>query len=325
VTEFGDLKRVDLRELWPHEAIDFTPWLSENISMLSNTLGLDLEIIGRETPVGDFSCDLFAKDLGSGRSVVIENQLECTNHDHLGKLVTYAAGHEAGILIWVAKEIRDEHRQSLAWLNTRTHANTDFFAVVVEAIRIDDSRPAFNFRVVVSPNEWQKRVLEREVRTPSIRQEQYREFFQSLIDTLREKYCFTNSRTAQPQNWFTFSTGVKGVVYGFTFARNRIRVELYIDFSDVEKNKRFFDALFLRKEEIEKKYGQPLQWERLDERRASRIAIYEDGTIDSDPVQLAEFKEWGIRHLLQFKDIFGPLLKELSRDVFREEESGLMA
>jgi len=198
---------VDLRELWPHEAIDFTPWLSENISVLSDALGLDLEIIGRETAVGDFSCDLFAKDLGSGRSVVIENQLECTDHDHLGKLVTYAAGHEAGILIWVAKNIRDEHRQALAWLNTRTYANTDFFAVVVEAVRIDNSRPAFNFSVVVSPNEWQKRVLEREVRTPSMRQERYRDFFQSLIDTLREKYCFTNSRTAQPQSWFTLVLG----------------------------------------------------------------------------------------------------------------------
>lgn len=114
-----------------------------------------------------------------------------------------------------------------------------------------------------------------------------------------------------------------GLVYGFTFARNRVRVELYIDFADGERNKRFFDALLLRREQIEKSYGESLQWERLDERRASRIGIYEDGTIDSDPARLVEIKEWGIRHLLQFKDAFGPLLKELSRDVFKEEESGV--
>lgn len=115
MTDFGEIKAVDIRESWPNEARDFTPWLAENIDRLSNALGMDLEVTTCEADIGDFSLDLLAKDLGSGRPVVIENQFGATNHDHLGKVITYAAGVDAVAVIWLMESMRDEHRQALEW------------------------------------------------------------------------------------------------------------------------------------------------------------------------------------------------------------------
>ena len=135
--KLGELRRLNPRQVWADEARDFTPWLAENLPRLSEVLGMDLELTDREAAVGDFSCDLLAKDLGTGHIVIIENQFGPTNHDHLGKLLTYAAGLEAEAIVWVADKVRDEHRQVLEWLNRHTDASIKFFALAigVNAIR----------------------------------------------------------------------------------------------------------------------------------------------------------------------------------------------
>src|SRR5512137_367401 len=138
MNDFGEIKPVDIREIWPNEATDFTPWLVENIDRLGQALGMEIEVQEREADVGDFSLDIMAKDLGTGRTVVIENQLTETDHDHLGKLLTYAGGFDAGVLVWIAKELRDEHRRALEWLNEH---DVHSFGVVIEVLRIDDSKP----------------------------------------------------------------------------------------------------------------------------------------------------------------------------------------
>ncbi|MBV6517789.1 MAG: DUF4268 domain-containing protein [Candidatus Brocadia sp.] len=304
------LKRLNLREAWTKEAGDFTPWLADNIEYLGAALGMDLELKAREASIGDFSLDLLAKDLGSGRTVVIENQLTQTDHDHLGKLLTYAAGFGASVVIWVAETIREEHRQALEWLNQRTDTDTEFFGVVVELLQIDDSKPAYNFKPVVFPNEWQKTKRSQTTGRVSTKGEAYRQYYQPLIDELREKHKFTGARIAQPQSWYAFSAGTSGVPVSAVFAGDgTARVELYIDLGTVEANKALFDWLQNQKDSIEKQLGFSLQWERLDGKRASRIYVSRSGSIESTAEELEQLRKWQIEKLLHFKKILAPLVK----------------
>lgn len=317
MTELPKLGRIvkgHLREAWPHEAADFTPWLAEHISELGNALGLELELQSQEARVGTFSLDLLARDTGTNRTVIIENQLEPTNHDHLGKLLTYAGGYDANVIIWVAKDFRDEHRQALDWLNQRTDEDTEFFGIAVEVWKIDDSRPAPHFNLVATPNEWQREAAE-SVRMSSVSDKylQYRSFFQKLIDTLRER-GFTNVRKAQLQSWYNFSAGY-GARAKYAVAFNlgkRVAVEVYMD-SDMESNKTLFDQLMDRQKSIESKLGESLEWERLDDKKASRIAIRRQGSIDDDRETLEEIEKWIIAKLFDFKRVFGPHLDELAK------------
>lgn len=310
--ELARIEKVDLHEAWSNEAVDFTPWLQENIDQLGDALGIDLEVEEREAPVGTFSLDLLARD-GSGRPVIIENQLGTTDHTHLGQILTYSAGYNASVIVWIAKEFRDEHKAALDFLNTRTGDDTEFFGVRIELWKIEDSRPAVNFDLVVTPNEWRKQAAatSRVTRT-SERRERYRQFFQALMDTLREEHQFTRARKAQPQSWYSFSSGVTSFSYGATFgAHGRAWVELYIDSPEQERNKQAFDRLEQQKEALESELKTTLEWQRLDNRRASRISVRRSGSIDEDQETLDDIRRWMIRHLLAFKQTFGPRLPEL--------------
>lgn len=306
MTDFGEIKPVDIREIWPNETTDFTPWLVDNIERLGQALGMELEVQEREADVGDFSLDIMAKDLGTGRTVVIENQLTETDHDHLGKLLTYAGGFDAGVLVWISKELRDEHRKALEWLNEQTGPDVDCFGVVIEVIRIDDSKPAFNFKTMVFPNEWQKdKGGGRVVASPKA--EAYREYFQGLIDELRTKHKFTGAKVGQPQNWYSFSSGVRGLIFSNSFAQGgKVRAEIYIDLQDKDRNKKLFDRLREQQFEIEKEFGDSLSWERLDDRRACRIAVYREGSIDISTAMRDELREWSIENLLKLKRLLLP-------------------
>ena len=310
----GRIEKVDPREAWPHEATDFTPWLAEHISELGDALGLQLELLSQEAPVGIFSLDLLARDLGTNRTVIIENQLESTNHDHLGKLLTYAGGYDANVIVWVTKDFRDEHRQALDWLNQRTDEDTEFFGVVVEVWKIDGSRPAPHFNMVATPNEWRRETADSvRVGNTSDKNRRYKAFFQELIDALRER-GFTNARKGQLQSWYYFSAGHgQRVQYGATFAQGkRARIEVYIDNTDKDWNKNLFDQLMERKEPIESELSEALKWERLEHRRANRIAAVREGSIDDDQETLKEIENWMIDKLTDFKRVFGPKLDELT-------------
>ena len=314
MVELARIEEVDLREAWLNETSKFTPWLLKNIDLLGDALGLELEVQEREASVGTFSLDLLARDVGNGRPVIIENQLEQTDHSHLGQLLTYAAGYDASAIVWIAKEFRDEHRAALDFLNGRTGEDTEFFGVVVELWKIDNSRPAPHFMVVSAPNDWQKRTKSQTAQR-SERGERYRKFFQPLMDRLRENGEFTSARRvrkAPSESWTSFSTGHRGTSYNPSFARNnKTRVEVYIDNGDKEWNKQQFDQLLERKSEIESQIGSDFSWERLDDKRACRISAVQQGSIDDDPETLEEIREWMIDRLIAFERVFGPILAEL--------------
>ena len=306
--ELGSLRRVELRGVWKHEAMDFTPWLVENIDLVGQVLGLDLEVAGREQAVGDFAVDIVARDLGRDKRVIIENQLEETDHSHLGQLLTYSAGLEAEVVVWVSRKFREEHRQVLDWLNRG--ASTEYFGIVVELLQIDDSKPAVNLRLVASPNNWSRRAMNSATSADANgKYARYQQFFQTLIDELREKYRFTNARIGQAQNWYSFTTGTRGFQYAVSFAAGRrLRAELYIDVGESTLNRAGIE--FLRKERatLEIQFGEPLEWENLEGRRACRVAIYRPGSIEDSAAALEEYQSWAIDHLLQFKKVFGPRL-----------------
>jgi hypothetical protein len=309
--ELSKVKRLKLRDVWPKEAANFTPWLADNIDALAEALGMELELEAREAGVGEFSLDLLVKEPGTNRVVVVENQLTPTDHDHLGKLLTYAAGFGASVVVWISETIRDEHREALEWLNQHTDSETDFFGVVVEVLQIDDSRPAYNFKIVVSPNEWQKAKRGQATGHVSQKEQAYRQYFQPLIDELREKHKYTGARIAQPQSWYSFSSGISGIYFNATFAgKDLARVELYIDWGDVERNKALFDWLHEKKEAIEEKCGTKLHWERLDHRRACRISAERKAHIEMSPEELEQVRRWHIENLLVFKKVIGPLVRE---------------
>jgi hypothetical protein len=278
-----------------------------NLTLLGEVLGLDLEFVQQESPVGPFSLDIVARDLGSDRIVIIENQIEPTDHDHLGKLLTYAAGHEASVVVWIASSFREEHRQALDWLNNRTDNETEIFGVVVEALQIDDSRPAPNFKLVAFPNDFRKRNVGRGTGEVTARGEAYAVFFQELIDQLRTQHQFTQAKKGQPQSWYTFTSGLRGVSYGVSFAMGgRVRAEVYIDRPDQTWNKWFFDSLLGDRIQIESELGETVEWERLDDKRASRIAIYRQGAITDNEQALKSILDWTIDRLLRLKAIVGP-------------------
>jgi hypothetical protein len=314
IQALGKLVRVDAREIWQHEAHHFTPWLRDNIDRLSEALGIEIEVEAIEVGVGDFSADLHGKDVTSDRPVVIENQLTPTDHAHLGQVLTYSAGLDAAIIVWIAPEFREEHRQAVDWLNRHTDESLDFFGVELELLRIDDSVPAPHFKLVAQPNEWAKAARKRGPDSlPSERDLRYQAFFEGiLIETKKRKPDLTSASRVSPQSWVSFGAGRAGFSIGWGFSRKGFQVELYIDAGEAAENKGFFDALQARRAEIEAALGFQLQWERLDARRASRIVARRDGaTINDDPQALAELQAWGITAMIKFANVVRPIIKDL--------------
>ena len=319
-SELGALKRLDPRDVWKSEPQDFTPWLEENVALLGRALDIEVEIDQREQAVGSFAVDLFGKETGTGRKIVIENQLATTNHDHLGKLLTYAAGLDAGIVIWVAPSFRDEHRQAVEWLNHQTGDDVAFFAVQVEPLQVDDSRPAPNFNVVAKPSESLPPGGTGKDKSP--RRQAYHEFWTDLLTRLAARDPgFTTRRKGVYDNWIGLPTGRVGFGFNPAFVSgSRFRVELYIDTGEHDVNKSAFDQLHGARAEIESALDDVLTWERLDNRRACRVYAHRNGGIDSPPDELDDFKDWAVDRLLKFRQIFSPRLQALDLEAPSEPE-----
>ncbi len=273
----GKLKEVDIRELWKHEQYDFSEWLSkkENIENLNEILGLTLVDISKETYVGTYRCDLFAKDETTGIKVIIENQLEISNHDHLGKIITYASGLDAKVVVWIVKEAREEHRSAIEWLNNNTNSNVNFFLIEIHAYKIGNSDPAPMFQVVEQPNDFIKNNKSTN-RDESMNKSQSQriEFWNQFNNVVIERGKPFNIRKPTTDHWYNIAIGTSDAHIDITLVNkdSLIGVELYIT-----DNKELFDKLYSRKDEIEEELGFQLDWRRLDNSKASRIVYHIKG------------------------------------------------
>lgn len=208
--DLGTIMKVELRDVWPHEALNFTKWLSEeeNLALLSDAVGIELELVETESSVGSFNVDISAQESGTGRKAVIENQLEDTNHDHLGKIITYAAGKDAEVVIWVVARARDEHRRAIEWLNQHTDSNFGFFLVEIELWKIGDSKPAPRFNVVEQPNEWTKSIKLSEGLTETERVKlSYWTKYYEIAEATPEFLAEFKPRKPSKDHWSTLSCG----------------------------------------------------------------------------------------------------------------------
>lgn len=310
----GRLTKVSLREVWAHEANDFTPWLaeSENLCLLGETLGIgELKIQGTEVPVGTFYIDILARDM-QGNVVVIENQFGPTDHTHLGQIMTYIAGQEGkATIIWIAETFREEHRAAIDWLNASTIDGFNFFAVEVEALKIGSSVPAPRFNVVGKPNEWSRDITRRTrddgERPLDDRQKAYMAYWTALGSFLADKHApFKVSNPAPRDYWCRFgSLARSGFILAATagFRDQKIGVELYIS-SAACFGKRAFDHLESERATIETEFGSPLNWQRLNEKKGCRIAVYR---IDLDPTNQGHWPQqqaWFLDQLERFARVF---------------------
>lgn len=273
----GKLEEVDIRELWKHEQYDFSEWLSkkENIENLNDILGLTLVDISKETYVGAYRCDLFAKDETTGIKVIIENQLEMSNHDHLGKIITYASGLDAKVVVWIVKEAREEHRSAIEWLNNNTNSNINFFLIEIHAYKIGNSENAPMFQVIEQPNDFiknNKSINSSDTMNKS--QSQRVEFWNQFNNVLVERGKPFNVRKATTDHWYNVAIGTSDAHIDITLVNKDsvIGVELYIT-----DNKDLFDKLYQKKDEIESDLGFKLDWRRLNNSKASRIVTFIKG------------------------------------------------
>jgi hypothetical protein len=295
--ELGKLVHVDPRTVWLHEAHNFTPWLLDNADRLAEALGIDIELEAAEHAVGGYSLDLVGRDITNDAVLIVENQLETTDHSHLGQVLTYAAGTAASTIVWIATTFREEHRQALDWLNENTGEDVHFFGVELQVIKIEDSPPAPLLNLVVQPNDWQKQVRAATQRsTITGKGALYAQFWPKLLDRVHAEHPdWTRSRRAGPENWIEMKSPLRGTTISPVFAQGeRLRHELYIDTGDAERNMEIFEHLRGHKDQFDAAYGRPVEWEELPHRRACRVADYRENSGVADEAQHTEFVDWFI-------------------------------
>lgn len=300
----GKLKEIkDLRKVWPHEALDFTPWLAEeeNLVLLADAVGLEITVDETESSVGDFNVDIYATETGTDRKIIIENQLEDTNHDHLGKLITYASGKSADIIIWVVKRAREEHRAAIEWLNNHTDEKIAFFLVEIKLYQIGNSDIAVKFEVVEKPNDWAKEIKRTTNSSPTL-QARY-DYWIAFNDYAYKHNSFAksfNKRKASTDHWMTLSVGSSAchIILSQIRKYNHIIVEWYIP-----DDKKLYHKFYCNKDAIEKEMDMQFEWNELPEKKASRILVYKTVDFDNKDTWSEQF-DWMMDMAVKMKKIF---------------------
>jgi hypothetical protein len=318
--KLGTLESVDLRQIWLDEARDFTPWLAlrENLELLSDALSLVLEFEGMEIPVGPYKVDIVANETLTESRVVIENQLERTDHDHLGKVICYAAGLQAKILIWIAREFTEEHRQAIDFLNQTGSGDLRLYAVQVRLLRIGDSLPAPHFEIVSSPNEYLDTV-KKDQGTPSALGALYLEFWESFRDFCLKQGTRLNLTKPRARHWYNVPIGRSNFSLSLWISATRKRISWQIYLRGPHA-KQAFKRLQGDKSTIEEKTG-PLDWMELPTKQDCRIVKFRESIDIENREQWPMAFAWLSEQARLFLDAFSEPIRRLAIDDDVEEET----
>ncbi len=310
--KLGKLSKVDLREIWKNEEYDFSAWLAEeeNLALLSDELGVSIKLIEREAGVGKYSLDILAEEEGTGHKIVIENQLENTDHDHLGKIITYSAGHDAKIIVWIFKDICEEHRSAIDWLNDNTGDDLHFFAVKLEVWKINESESAPKFQIICKPNEW-KKIVKHSSGSKDLGSTELKklDFWTKLKSYALDKKVTLFTRTPNPYHWYDISIGTSGAHISLTIGirESKIGCELYID-----DNKPLFEHLKTKKMELEGQLNGKLEW--IVAEKACRIVLRKENANLDDEENTSTLFDWMIEKAVVFHKVFSPLVKQYKNE-----------
>lgn len=306
----GKIEKVPLREIWRHEAHDFTKWLQDNIDVLSDVINLPLTNVEREQTTGNFYVDLTAED-NSGNTVIIENQLEKSNHDHLGKIITYLSSMDAATAIWIVSEPRPEHVSAINWLNESTAAN--FYLLKIEGVKIGNSDPAPLLTLIVGPSEETENVG----KSKREKKERYvlrKDFWTIVLNKLKDRTNLFNAVSPSESSWLGAGSGKRGIQYTMWVTQDDARLSLYIDRGkdSEEENQAILEKLELHKVEIESIYGDKFEWHKRDDERACQIIInVTNGGYKSDKEKLDSIGENLAECMTRFEKSFSKYIKDL--------------
>lgn len=312
--KLGQLKKLTLKSVWAHEEYDFTPWLieDEHLAQLSSAVRMDLQVDGIEVPVGPYFADILAKD-ASGEYVVIENQFGKTDHDHLGKLLTYSATLGASSVVWIAEKFTDEHRKAMDWLNEKTIDSFSLYAVQLEVLQIGDSLPAIRFDVISEPNEVVRAATAaKEAGQKSGAQRLQLDFWTMFRQRLLDKKIVLSTQTPRPQYWFDVPLGRANIflsnIVNTTGSRIGVRVYLRNQIAAPA-----LEQLEQQKKAIEDEIGQSLAWNPTPESRDKIIGLFR--TVDlSNRDNWSEYCDWLVEYVAKFRKAFMPRVKLLKLD-----------
>lgn len=305
----GKLKRVKLRDVWRHEAKDFTAWLEDNIEVLSESVDFNLSSVEREKSAGDFNVDLVGED-DSGSIVIIENQLDKSNHDHLGKVITYLSNLDAKAAIWIVSEPRPEHVRAITWLNEASSAS--FYLFKVEAVKIGDSDPAPLLTKIVGPSEAGK-IIGDTKKDLSDRNLRRRNYWSRLLDLAKTRSKLHANISPSTGNYVGTGAGISGLGLTYVSTYKDSSVELYIDRGQDadEENLKIFDSLQKHQQEIEKAFGSELSWQRLEQRRACRIRYTIPGGYEDEEDKWSAIHTSLVDAMIRLEKSLRPHLKQL--------------
>jgi len=307
------MKKVPLREVWRNEARNFTSWLFDNIEFLGEELDMDLKAIDREGDVGSFSVDIVAED-ENGQKVVVENQLEKTNHEHLGKILTYLANLDAKVAIWVSSNPRQEHKRAIEWLN-EFGPGISFYLVKIEAYKIGNSAPAAKFSIIAGPSE-ESEIIGTKKKEYAKRHILRKEFWTQLLQKSNKKLSLFNNVFPNIYSWVGAGAGKAGINYQYVITKKYGGCEIYLDkgkdYVKPNINKIRFDKLYKHKRQIEKKFKGRLNWERLDNARASRISFRFKGMGLNEKENWQGLQDRMIDIMVRMENAFRVYIKELN-------------